>query len=126
MHAPFLACVQRYQLLDRDKIPTPTQRQKQGRALGELGEALAEQARLDRVAEYQAHPTDTGSSEVQIALLTDRISSLTGHLRSHPKDHASRRGLLVLVGKRRRLLNYVTRKDVNRYRELISRLGIRR
>ena len=78
------------------------------------------------IGEYQAHEGDTGSSEVQIALLSDRINQLTEHLREHPKDHASRRGLLKLVGQRRRLLNYLTRVDVERYRALVGRLGLRR
>ena len=78
------------------------------------------------IGEFQAHEGDTGSSEVQIALLSDRINQLTEHLREHPKDHASRRGLLKLVGQRRRLLDYLTRVDVERYRALVGRLGLRR
>ena len=70
--------------------------------------------------------TDTGSTEVQIALLTARINHLTEHLREHKKDHHSRRGLLMLVGKRRRLLNYLQKQDLDRYRELIKELGLRR
>jgi small subunit ribosomal protein S15 len=69
---------------------------------------------------------DTGSTEVQIAMLTDRINHLTEHLRTHRKDHASRRGLLMLVGKRRRFLNYLGRTNLERYRELIKELGLRR
>ncbi|HEX2239780.1 MAG TPA: 30S ribosomal protein S15 [Actinomycetota bacterium] len=69
---------------------------------------------------------DTGSSEVQVALLSRRISELTEHLKTHPKDHHSRRGLLRMVGRRRRLLDYLRRKDVERYRELIAKLGLRR
>ena len=69
---------------------------------------------------------DTGSTEVQVALLTERINGLTEHLREHKKDHHSRRGLLMLVGQRRRLLNYLQRKDLDRYRGLISELGLRR
>jgi small subunit ribosomal protein S15 len=69
---------------------------------------------------------DTGTPEVQIALLTDRINHLTEHLRAHRKDHHSRRGLLMLVGRRRRLLRYLQRKDVDRYRSLVSELGLRR
>ena len=69
---------------------------------------------------------DTGSPQVQIALLTQRINELTEHLRAHPKDHYSRRGLLKLVGRRRRFLNYLQRKDVEGYRELIKELGLRR
>ena len=72
------------------------------------------------------HATDTGSPEVQVALLTERINHLTEHLKVHKKDHHSRRGLLMLVGRRRRLLNYVKNKDVNRYRTIIETLGLRR
>lgn len=78
------------------------------------------------IAEHRLHETDTGSAEVQIAILSGRISMLTEHLRTHPKDHASRRGLLKLVGQRRRLLDYLTRTDVERYRALIAKLGLRR
>ena len=70
--------------------------------------------------------TDTGSTEVQIAMLTERINHLTEHLRAHRKDHHSRRGLLMLVGRRRRLLNYLRRDDLERYRSLVSELGLRR
>lgn len=78
------------------------------------------------IGEYRLHDTDTGSPEVQIALLTQRINHLTEHLKSHKKDHHSRRGLLMLVGRRRRLLDYVKANDVERYRGLIARLGLRR
>lgn len=78
------------------------------------------------VAEYGKTPTDTGSPEVQIALLTHRIVDLTEHLKFHKQDHHSRRGLLLLVGQRRRLLSYLQRIDVGRYRSLIERLGLRR
>jgi small subunit ribosomal protein S15 len=78
------------------------------------------------IAEYRTHGTDTGSPEVQIALLTERINHLTDHLKAHKKDHHSRRGLLMLVGRRRRLLDYVKKTDVERYRALIARLGLRR
>jgi len=78
------------------------------------------------VAEYGQHVTDTGSPEVQVALLTDRINQLTEHLRVHTKDHHSRRGLLQMVGRRRRLLGYLRSQDVERYREVIARLGLRR
>jgi small subunit ribosomal protein S15 len=77
-------------------------------------------------AEHGLHGTDTGSPEVQVAIFTERINQLTEHLKIHKKDHHSRRGLLLLVGKRRRLLNYLTRSDVSRYRALIQKLGIRR
>ena len=76
--------------------------------------------------EYQLHPKDTGSTELQIAVLTARIHQLTGHLRVHKKDVHSRRGLVTMVSKRRRLLNYLTREDVGRYQTLITRLGLRR
>lgn len=82
--------------------------------------------KADTIAEYRTHPTDTGSPEVQIALLTDRINHLTEHLKSHKKDHHSRRGLLMLVGRRRRLLDYVKKNDVERYRSIIAKLGLRR
>jgi len=88
--------------------------------------ALTQEKKQNIVAEYKTHETDTGSPEVQIALLSERISYLTEHFQTHKKDHHSRRGLLKLVGQRRRLLDYLRRKDVERYREIISKLGIRR
>jgi len=78
------------------------------------------------IAKYGRSATDTGSSEVQIALLTARINSLTEHLRTHKKDHHSRRGLLMMVGQRRRLLDYLIKTDIAKYRELIVELGIRK
>jgi small subunit ribosomal protein S15 len=78
------------------------------------------------VAEYGTHDSDTGSPEVQVALLSERINHLTEHLREHKHDHHSRRGLLMMVGKRRRLLDYLRREDVERYRSLIAKLGLRR
>lgn len=78
------------------------------------------------VAEFATSEGDTGSPEVQVALLTARINHLTEHLKTHKKDHHSRRGLLQLVGRRRRLLNYLQRNDIERYRSLIQRLGLRR
>ena len=78
------------------------------------------------ITENRLHSTDAGSPEVQVALLTDRISRLTDHLKVHSGDHHTRRGLMKLIGRRRRLLDYVARNDVERYRQLISRLGIRR
>jgi len=78
------------------------------------------------VEKYRKHDKDTGSTEVQVALLTRDINSLTDHLKSHKKDHHSRRGLLLKVGRRRRLLNYLKKEDVERYRELIKNLGLRR
>jgi small subunit ribosomal protein S15 len=76
--------------------------------------------------EYATHEGDTGSPEVQVAVLTKRISDLTAHLQVHKHDHHSRRGLLLLVGRRRRLLNYLQKNDISRYRSLIERLGLRR
>lgn len=78
------------------------------------------------IEKYKLHESDTGSPEVQIGLLTHRITYLTEHLKIHKKDHHSRRGLLMLVGQRRRLLNYVKNKDVQRYRSIIQTLGLRR
>jgi small subunit ribosomal protein S15 len=78
------------------------------------------------VGRFGRSENDTGSAEVQVALLTERINDLTEHLRTHRKDHHSRRGLLMLVGKRRRLLRYLERSDVDRYRSLLSELGLRR
>lgn len=78
------------------------------------------------IGEYRTHDSDTGSPEVQVAILTERINHLTEHLKLHRKDHASRRGLLMMVGKRARLLRYLTKKDWARYQTLIQRLGIRR
>ena len=87
---------------------------------------LAQDVKKQIVAEYGASETDTGSAEVQIAMLSRRISDLTEHLKFHKHDHHSRRGLLLLVGQRRRLLNYLSRTDINRYRSIIERLGLRR
>ncbi len=78
------------------------------------------------IEKFKLHDSDTGSPEVQVGLLTHRISYLTDHLKTHKKDHHSRRGLLKLVGQRRRLLNYVKNKDVKRYRSIIETLGLRR
>jgi small subunit ribosomal protein S15 len=78
------------------------------------------------IEEYRAHDKDTGSTEVQVAILTERINGLSGHLRTHYHDHQSRRGLLQMVGQRRQLLSYLSRENVGRYRNLISRLGLRR
>ncbi len=77
------------------------------------------------IEKHKAHETDTGSSTVQIAVLTDRINYLTGHFKTHPKDHHSRQGLLKMVGQRRRLLDYLKRSDVQRYRQVIGDLGLR-
>ena len=78
------------------------------------------------VSDYRTHDKDTGSPEVQIALLTTRIGELTGHLKTHKKDHSSRRGLLKMVGKRNSLLKYLTREDRTRYQQIIGKLGLRK
>ena len=88
--------------------------------------AQTAEVKKDIIDEYQVHETDTGSPEVQVALLTNRINELTEHFKVHKKDHHGRRGLLKLVGRRRRLLEYVKKQDVERYRGLIQRLGLRR
>jgi small subunit ribosomal protein S15 len=87
---------------------------------------LTQEDKLEIVSKFGKAERDTGSAEVQIALLTRRINELTEHLRAHRKDHHSRRGLLMLVGRRRRLLNYLQRKDLEGYRSLIRELGLRR
>jgi small subunit ribosomal protein S15 len=88
--------------------------------------ALASDTKKTIMTEYATVEGDTGSPEVQVAMLSRRISDLTEHLRTHKHDHHSRRGLLLLVGRRRRLLQYLARTDINRYRSLIERLGLRR
>jgi small subunit ribosomal protein S15 len=88
--------------------------------------SLTAEAKREIVGKYGRDESDTGSPEVQIALLTVRINELTEHLREHRKDHHSRRGLLMLVGKRRRLLKYLQRRDIDRYRSIIGELGLRR
>src|SRR5689334_24073613 len=88
--------------------------------------ALDQETKTKIIDEYKAQDGDTGSPEVQVAMLTKRIADLTEHLKVHKHDHHSRRGLLLLVGRRRRLLNYVQKKDIARYRTLIERLGLRR
>jgi small subunit ribosomal protein S15 len=87
---------------------------------------ITDRAKPGVISEHRLHDTDTGSPEVQIALLSKRINHLTEHLRTHGKDHHSRRGLLMLVGRRRRLLDYVKDRDVQRYRDIIAKLGLRR
>lgn len=87
---------------------------------------VADMARPDIIKEYARSEGDTGSPEVQVALLTQRIAHLTEHLKEHKHDHHSRRGLLLLVGQRRRLLNYLQNEEIERYRSLIERLGLRR
>lgn len=88
--------------------------------------ALDAQVKQELIKEYQTHEGDTGSPEVQVAILSYRINYLTEHLKSNKKDHHSRRGLLKMVGRRRALLNYLMDKDIDRYRDLITRLGLRR
>ncbi len=86
---------------------------------------LSKDTKTGIIAENKAHDTDTGSTEVQIALLTQRIRDLTEHLKVHKHDHHTRRGLLKLVGQRRRLLNYLKKNDIERYRALVAKLGLR-
>ena len=88
--------------------------------------SLTAERKTEIITRFGESPQDTGNTKVQIALLTARINDLTEHLRTHRKDHHSRRGLLMLVGKRRRLLNYMQRHDLDAYRELIRELGLRR
>lgn len=88
--------------------------------------SLTKDKKAELVGKYGRGGADTGSTEVQVALLTERINELTEHLRSHGKDHHSRRGLLMLVGRRRRLLRYLERTDLERYRALVAELGLRR
>ncbi|MDQ3955722.1 MAG: 30S ribosomal protein S15 [Actinomycetota bacterium] len=88
--------------------------------------ALAGEQKQQVISDNERSKGDTGSPEVQIALLSTRIGELTEHLKTHPKDHHSRRGLLVMVGRRRRLLDYLQRKDIERYRAIIAKLGLRR
>ncbi len=87
---------------------------------------LAREQKQSIIGQYRTHNSDTGSPEVQIALLSERIGQLTEHFKTHKKDHASRRGLLMLVSKRRRLLDYLKKYDTERYKDVISKLGIRK
>ena len=87
---------------------------------------LGKEVKVDVIGTYRVHETDTGSPEVQVALLSERIKGLQEHFKLHKKDHHSRRGLLKMVGQRRRLLNYLKKKDIKRYREVIGRLGLRK
>jgi small subunit ribosomal protein S15 len=87
---------------------------------------LAIEKKTDLIKRFRTHETDTGSPEVQIAILSERINELTEHFKAHKKDHASRRGLLMLVSKRRRLLDYLKTHDADRYRDVIGKLGIRK
>jgi small subunit ribosomal protein S15 len=88
--------------------------------------SLSTAKKIEVVSKFQKHEGDTGSPEVQVALLTERVTHLTEHLKNNPKDHHSRRGLLLMVGQRRALLDYLKRIDLNRYRKLIETLGLRR
>ena len=87
---------------------------------------ISKEMKSQIIEKYKREENDTGSPEVQIALLTERINELTEHLKVHQKDNHSRRGLLKMVGKRRNLLNYLAKKDVNRYREIVQKLGLRK
>lgn len=87
--------------------------------------ALLQERKQEIISDYQVHETDTGSADVQVAILTERINRLSLHLRANKKDHASRRGLLKMIGQRKRLLAYILKQDQERYRALITRLGIR-
>lgn len=87
--------------------------------------SISKERTAELMAEFGKNPQDSGSAEVQVAILSERIKNLTEHLKGHPKDHHTRRGLLMLVGKRRRLLVYIKNRDVLEYRELIKKLGIR-
>lgn len=88
--------------------------------------SLAKEVKVDIITQYKTHEGDTGSPEVQVALLTKRIVELTDHFKTHAKDNHSRRGLLKLVSQRRSLLDYLKRRDINRYHDLIARLGLRK
>jgi small subunit ribosomal protein S15 len=88
--------------------------------------SISNEEKQQLIKEYATHPGDTGSSEVQVAVLTKRINTLTEHMKLNKKDFSTRRGLLILVGRRNRLLTYVREKSINRYKELISRLGLRK
>ena len=90
------------------------------------GNKMDKERKTQLIEQFATHEGDTGSPEVQIAILTKRINDLTEHLKTHKKDHHSRRGLLKMVGQRRNLLNYVMKKDIERYRSIIARLGIRK
>lgn len=87
--------------------------------------ALVQEQKQQIISDYQVHDTDTGSADVQVAMLTERINRLSDHLKTNKKDHASRRGLLQMIGRRKRLLAYIRQHDQDRYRALIQRLGIR-
>ncbi len=88
--------------------------------------ALLQERKQEIIAEHQVHETDTGSAEIQVAMLTDRINTLSQHLQKNKKDYSSRRGLLKMIGQRKRLLAYLVKQDAERYKTLIKKLGIRR
>lgn len=88
--------------------------------------AITQERKNELIAEYKIHETDTGSADIQIAILTEEINNLNSHLSTHKKDHHSRRGLLKMIGTRRRLLKYLRENEVQRYRDLIAKLGLRR
>lgn len=88
--------------------------------------ALSQERKLEIINEFKTHENDTGSPEVQVAILTEQINTLNEHLRTHKKDHHSRRGLLKMVGQRRNLLTYLRKKNISRYRDLVDKLGLRR
>ncbi len=125
MYSNLVRKVHRFAWLDDS--PT-TARQRGNFLLNGGGEAMAlsKERKNEIIAEYATKQGDTGSPEVQVAVLTEQINTLNDHLRTHKKDHHSRRGLLKMVGRRRNLLTYLRNKDVTRYRELIQRLGLRR
>jgi small subunit ribosomal protein S15 len=111
-----MECVRLFVTTKRDNI---------GEGLNIQGGGLMD-AKIALIEQYRQHAKDTGSPEVQIALLSERINYLTSHLKSHMKDHASRRGLIMMVNKRRRLLDYLNRRDPERYREIVERLSLRK
>jgi small subunit ribosomal protein S15 len=97
-----------------------------GTALKEFHMSISREVKQQLIAEYATHEGDTGSPEVQVAVLSRRIANLTAHLKDHPHDHHTRRGLMALVGRRRRMLQYLYSEDVERYRSLIERIGLRK
>jgi small subunit ribosomal protein S15 len=108
------------------KITPPEFNKERLRLEGDGALSIKAEKKHELIEDFKTHGTDTGSPEVQIAILSERIRNLTEHFKLHKKDHHSRRGLLMMVSKRRRLLDYLKGKEVNRYRELINRLGLRR
>jgi small subunit ribosomal protein S15 len=118
-----VATLRLFTSIDRCGRNTSTKRKEREKS-GDMG--IAEPQKKQMIEQFRTHPTDTGSPEVQVALLSQRIEYLTGHFKVHVKDHHSRRGLLKLVGQRRRLLDYLRSSDFGRYQNLIQRLGIRK